>query len=300
MKGFCCLLILFIITPFNSAAAGQKESKHPEQDRRLVIFVSILPQKYLVERIGTDKVHVEMLVKPGESPHSFEPTPKHIMAIGKADAYFTLGFPFEEKLMEKISSAAPHCKIFSMDEGIERRPIDEHNPGKDEHEEGDSDPHIWLAPKNIMILAVNIHRSLLNLDPVNADSYTRELGSLNTKLKEVDSRIGQILAPYRGGTVFVFHPAFGYFTDAYGLKQYPVETEGKSPTPRQLEALIKKARELNAKIIFVQPQFDRRSAEIVAESIGGVVVPIDPLSADLIDNLKEIADRMEESLRSGY
>ncbi|MFH1742105.1 MAG: zinc ABC transporter substrate-binding protein, partial [bacterium] len=106
-----------------------------------------------------------------------------------------------------------------------------------------------------------------------------------------------LLKPYRGESFYVFHPAFGYFGDAYGLKQEAVELEGKAPTPRQLSTLIKKARTENVRIIFVQPQFDKKSAEAVSNSIDGAVVPMDPLAKDVLKNLEEMAMKVGKALK---
>ena len=101
------------------------------------------------------------------------------------------------------------------------------------------------------------------------------------------ARIAAALEPYRGQRFYVFHPAFGYFADAYGLRQEAVEAGGKVAHARSnFAALIQKAREDGVKIIFVQPQFDQRTAETVAEAIGGRVVPIDPLAKDVLAELR--------------
>ena len=104
------------------------------------------------------------------------------------------------------------------------------------------------------------------------------------------------MEPYLGATFFVYHPAFGYFADAYGLYQEPVETGGQSPTPKALTAFIENAKKEGAKVIFVQPQFDQRNAETVAKAIGGKVVPLDPLAEDVLGNLKTIADSIATAL----
>ena len=84
--------------------------------------------------------------------------------------------------------------------------------------------------------------------------------------------------------------------DRYGLKQVAVETGGKEPSARQLATLIDKAREAGAKVIFMQPQFDRRNAETIAKAIEGAVVSLDPLDADYIENLEEMASKVESAL----
>jgi len=97
--------------------------------------------------------------------------------------------------------------------------------------------------------------------------------------------------------MYVFHPAFGYFADAYGLTQVPVEFEGKEPGARQLAGLIDRARADGVRVIFVQPQFSGKSAAVVAAAIGGAVIPINPLSRDYLANLEAMASAVEQGLR---
>ena len=106
-----------------------------------------------------------------------------------------------------------------------------------------------------------------------------------------------MLAPYRGRSFYVFHPGFGYFADAYGLKEEAVEAGGQSPTPKQLRALIEKARAEGVKTVFVQPEFDPQSAQVVADAIGGQVVPINGLGKNVIADIEDIAAKIEKAMR---
>jgi len=138
---------------------------------------------------------------------------------------------------------------------------------------------------------------LTRLDPEGREAYEDNYAGREADLKALDRRISEILAPVRGKTFFVFHPAFGYFARDYGLRQVAVETGGKQPGTRQLEHLIEEAKEQGVRVIFVQPQFARKSAEAIAEAIDGAVVPIDPLARDYLENLERMAERVEEGLR---
>jgi zinc transport system substrate-binding protein len=112
----------------------------------------------------------------------------------------------------------------------------------------------------------------------------------------VDAELEETLRPLRGGILFVFHPAFGYFAEEYGLEQAAIEVEGHEPGPRELEKIISRAKERGVRVIFVQPQFSKKSAEAVARSIGGAVIPIDPLAYDWLDNLKRIGEKVRQGL----
>ena len=95
----------------------------------------------------------------------------------------------------------------------------------------------------------------------------------------------------------VFHPSWGYFADAYGLEQIPIEMEGKEPKPSQLRRLIEFARERGIKVIFVQPQTSTKNAETIARAIGGQVIVADPLAEDWIGNLRQQAEKFRRALR---
>ncbi|MBA7538439.1 High-affinity zinc uptake system protein ZnuA [subsurface metagenome] len=147
-----------------------------------------------------------------------------------------------------------------------------------------------------MIIAANIHNALAEADPGNADEYKMNLGLLLRDLSALDNKINRLLQPLQGRDFFVFHPSFGYFAHDYGLNQVAVEIEGKSPTPRQIEYLIEQAQAAGVKIIFVQPQFDPRSSSVIADSIQGTVISLNPLAYDLIENFEDMAVKIEKAL----
>ncbi len=279
--------------------------------QRMRVYVSIPPQKHFVEQVGGEKVDVTALLAPGQSPATYEITPKQMVELGKARVYFRIGVPFEKSVVAKIGGTLEGLHIVDTREGIELRGLTagerhEHGSGsahghadcaEDHGEQGDLDPHTWMNPRLVKIQARTICDELGRLDPVHRKDYERRLGTFMAELDSVDSAIAAKLGPFRGREFFVFHPAYGYFADAYGLRQTAVQSGGKAPTAKRLSGLIKRARDAGVRLIFVQPQFDRNSAETIAEAIGGAVVPIDPLAEDYLDNLLEMADRIEEALK---
>ena len=153
-----------------------------------------------------------------------------------------------------------------------------------------------MDPKLVKVQAQNIHDALCKLDPEHTNDYSKNLQTFLTDLRRVDQRIAHVLAPFKDNSIYVFHPAFGYFTDSYGLHQVSIETEGKEPSAKQLANTIDKAKKDGVHIIFVQPQFSKKSAKTIAMTIGGVVVPIDPVSKDYLSNLEKIASEIEKGL----
>jgi zinc transport system substrate-binding protein len=245
-------------------------------------------------------VHVDVLVQPGQDPHLFEPLPRQVVALGKAKLFFKIGLPFEERLVEKIVRQHGRLTVVDTAAGVHKRMMTE-ECGQAEHtaEHDDAcgpDPHVWLAPQNLKTMAANVAAALEQAEPAYRDEFRRNLAGLVAELDGVDARVSRALVPYRGQSFYVFHPAFGYFGDAYGLRQQTIETAGRSPTARQLRALVKQARQDNVRIVFLEPQFDPRSARVVADALGGTVVPMDDLARDVIANLGDVAAKVESAL----
>jgi zinc transport system substrate-binding protein len=303
--GNVCLL-LALAAPVAGLAQSQPSAK-------VRVVVSILPQAYFVERVGGEFVDVDVLVGPGQSPHAFEPTPKQLEGLSRAKAYFTIGIDFESALLPRIERMFKDLTIVDTRAGVPLRTLTatevdaeeshadhgEHDPADAQHDEhaGRPDPHIWLNPLLVKTQAQTICDALVKLDPPHAEQYRKSLAAFQADLDRVHKQIAEALAPLKGDEILVFHPAFGYFTDAYGLKQVPVEIQGKEPTARQLTALIDRAKARHARVIFVQPQFARKSAEAIAQAIGGVVVPMDDLSRDYLRNLEDMAAKIKAGLQ---
>ena len=265
------------------------------------IFVTVPPQAYLAKRIGGETVEVHTLVSKGQDPHTFEPTPRQAAALAGASLFFTVDIPFERQLAAKVTASNRRLQIVDSTKGIVRLPLtepDHHEAhAKKAHSDNETDPHLWLGPANLRIMAENMATALSTAMPEHKEALQRNLASLQTEINALDKRLATALTPHRGKTFYVFHPAFGYFANTYGLKQKSVEINGKSPTPRQLTALIRQAREDRVHTIFVQPQFDSKSADTVAKAIDGTVVPIDPMEQEVLRNLATIAGAIEQALK---
>ncbi|MGA2798254.1 MAG: zinc ABC transporter substrate-binding protein [Thermoguttaceae bacterium] len=268
------------------------------------VFAGIPPVAYLVERIGGDRLHVDVFIQPGQDPHTFEPGPMQIQAMGKAKLFFKVGMPFENQLLEKIRVVHPGLTVVDTAAGIKKRLLaaDSSVAGGDHadqnsrgHSPEELDPHVWLSPPLVKIQAANIASALEKIDPGDAAYFKANLSRLQIELDAADAKIRQALKPYAGRTFYVFHPAFGYFGDCYHLKQEAIEAEGKQPSPKQLRELIQKAKSENARIIFIQPQFDRHIAQAVADAIGGRIVPINDMEKDVLNNLQDMAKKIKKA-----
>jgi len=254
--------------------------------------VSILPEKTFVEAIGGDKVSVSVMVLPGNSPHTYEPKPSQMKDIAKATLYFAIGVEFEKVWLNKFKNLNQNMQVIDLTSGIKKLSMAAHDH-KDEHahEKKSTDPHIWTSPDNVKIIALHIYETLMQSDPENKTYYKLNYEKFIALINQTDSKIKSILSSKAKGTKFmVFHPSWGYFAETYGLKQLPVELEGKSPKPKELINLIKEAKEEKIAVIFTQPEFSDSVAKVMANELSIKVIKVSPLSPKWSDNLINIAN----------
>lgn len=289
-------------------------------DEKLPVFVSIVPQKFFVQQIGGELVDVSVLVEPGASPETYEPKPQQMAALSRTKIYFAIGVPFEKVWLGKIISASPNMLVVRTDTGIEKIPMKAHqHPNEKIHphdpeeygprqgpklDDADNtarqrllDPHIWLSPPLVKIQARHIFDALQNFDPSHGVRYLTNYRKFLRDLDEIDTELKDIFAGKKGLEFFVFHPSWAYFAQAYGLKQISIEIEGKDPKPAQLKQIIQHAKSKDIKVLFVQPQFSTKSAEIIAKAIGAQIVFANPLAADWADNLRRQAREFKAALK---
>ena len=267
-------------------ASCNETSQKPNEK---VVFTSILPIKYFADKIVGDRYKVELMVPPGAGPETYSPTPKQMKLMSKSSAFFAIGYlSFEIDLIQKISSINPGLKVFlvSKDINLKRDTVDEHTDHV--HLMG-IDPHIWSSPKEAKIISENICEGMTAIDRADSEYYARNLKMLLREIDKVDSTITVVLSGSCIRKFIIFHPALGYLARDYGLEQLSIEFEGKTPSPKHMQALIDNARKSDIKLVFIQKEFDKRNADIVAREIGGKAVQIDPLAYNWPDQMIFIA-----------
>lgn len=257
----------------------------PADSQPMEVMASIPPLAYFAKNIGRDKVDVSVMISPGANPHTYEPTPRQLEQVGRAQMYVKVGSGLEFELvwMDKITSLNKDMFICDSSEGIKLM-------------EMAGNPHVWLSPVNAIIMVMNIKDALIAIDPQNKEFYARNAQEFILKLDRLNKEIKKKLSLLTNRSFLVSHPAWGYFAAQYGLEEIPVEMEGKEPSARELTQLIKKAKQHKIKIVFTSPQFNKRSAEVIAEEIGGRVEFIDPLAKDYIEHLHKVTDLFIESI----
>ncbi|XOB63061.1 metal ABC transporter solute-binding protein, Zn/Mn family [Campylobacterota bacterium DY0563] len=301
-------LILFMLLSLSSIVFAKE------------VTVSILPQKYFVDKIAKGKVDVNVMVKPGASPATYEPKTSQMKLLSKSIAYFSIGVPFEKVWLEKFESANKNMLMVDTSEGIKKLPMaahhhhedeehaaehHEHEEHADEHHEHEEhahdhsglDPHVWLEPTLVKIQAKNIYNALVKVDSANKEFYKNNLDKFLVELDNLDKKIESILENYEDKAFMVFHPSWGYFSKRYDLEQISIEIEGKEPKPAQLVELVEEAKKHDIKIVFVAPQFSQKGAKTISKSINGNVATINPLAEKWDENLIKVAEEIAKSYK---
>ena len=260
----------------------------PPADRERTVSVSILPQRYLVERVAGDFVKVNVMIPPGANPAAQDVTPGQLRQLDNSAIYFAVGFlPFEESHLYPLLKERKEILLVSHSEGEELLEGEGHHL---------VDPHIWMSPRRAKRMAVTVARVLSERFPEQREHFERNLEQLAAEIDAIDSEARRVTAGKRNKTFLIYHPALTYFAADYGMEQLVIEHDGKEPSPGHLKSIIDACKTRGVKTIFIQHQFDRQNAQAVAREIGARVVTIDPLNPDWkreMETFLDVIARME-------
>ena len=263
-------------------------------DGKMIISVTILPQKYFVEKIAGDLVLVHVLVPPGASPELYSLMPSQMKDLSGSAAWMRIGrIGFEEAWIDKIRQSTPGLKIF--DTSVQADWIaGEEDHGDHAHLHG-VDPHIWSSPSEVKKIVTETYRALSSLLPGKMEILTRNYESFMKEIDQLDQELKSRFDQLENRKFLIFHPALTYFARQYKLEQIALEVDGKEPSPRYMRSLIEKAKSDNIRVIFIQKEFDAENARQLAKEIDGQVIRIDPLSEQWDAELREIARKIVAS-----
>lgn len=258
------------------------------------IMVTIEPQRYFAEQLTDSLFRIECMVPVGTSPETYDPTPVQMTKLAHSKAYFCIGhIGFEEVWIDKLKRNYPQIPFYDNSLGIDLIASDHSHTINHPHEQG-IDPHTWSSPKAARLIIQNMYKSLVEIDPANESRYTDNLQHLLERVDSVDEKITQMLRNSTQKVFIIYHPALSYFARDYGLTQYSIEADGKEPSPEQLKTLMATAKEKGAKTVFVQQEFDRKNAEVIAKETGCRLVVINPLSYDWVGEMLHIAQALSD------
>ena len=259
-----------------------------------MVSVSILPQKYFVEQIAGNLVQVNVLVPPGSSPHNYEVLPSQMKDLAKSKVWLQIGLlTFEDAWKDKYAEINKDLAIVNCSEGIKTiAGSDCEEEGQGHEHSGAFDPHIWLAPAEVKIMAQNTLVALKAGFPEHGAAFQANYSRFISKVDSLSKIIDQKLAPLINRNILIFHPALAYYARQFNLKQIPLELDGKEPSPRHMKDIIDLAREQNIMIVFIQKEFDSENALQLSREIGGEVVIIDPLDYNWEKQIMDITEKI--------
>lgn len=285
------LINKFILVLFAGIIMSCQSGKIEKESN--LISVSILPQKYFIERIAGNDFKVNVLIPPGASPATYEPTPMQMRDVAKSIAYFRIGYiPFEMVWLNNLVEGAGEIKIVDLSKGVELiKGLEKHG---DHFHEGGIDPHIWSSFKSVKIISSNLLLELVKMNPDKKEVYERNYQQFLSELEEMDKLAEASLIHKKGMSFMIFHPALTYLARDYGLHQISVELDGKEPSPTHMKYLVEEAKRLEIRQVFVQKQFNVENAKTIVAEIDGEVVLIDPLTEDWLNEMKRIINILKD------
>ena len=264
-----------------------------------LVMVSIMPQKYCVERIADTLVRVEVLVPPGSSPETYEPTASQLRSVSSALVLFSLGLlDFEKSLVRSIERQNPNLLVINLSKGLsllEGMCHGHHHGHNHSHSHG-FDPHVWSSPTEVKHMVRAIEKVLSEKLPDHSEIFAKNAEVFIKDLESLDSYIQSSFVDVKTRKFFLFHPALTYYARDYNLIQVALEEDGKAPSMKHFKSVINTAKEQGVKTIFIQKEFDVKTAKTAADDIGGRVEVIDPLDENWLENMYTITDLLKEAM----
>lgn len=260
--------------------------------KKPTIGVSIVPQATFVKAVTGDLAEVVTMIPPGNSPGNYAPAPQEILKLSQANLYFTIGVPTEQaNILPKAKELNQTMKVVNLPAEVEKVHAPRYfAPGK-------RDPHLWLSPKRAKVMVQVIAKELAAIDPQHQSVYARNAQAYLDQLDKLDQTIKKTLSGIVKKTFIVYHPAFGYFADDYGLTMLALEESGKEASAKNFQELVDIAKRENIKVVFYQKEFDSKQARALAAEIGGRVEEFAPLAPDYIENLEKMAELLAAILK---
>lgn len=266
---------------------------------RPVISVSIIPQQYFIEQLAGDLVDINVMIPPGASPATYEPTVSQLGKLDRAVVYMRIGYiGFEQSWMDKIAGVNPGMKIVDLSDGIDlltekSGEFDVHRV----HPQYGPDPHIWMSTINARIISRNILNELLLLLPGNREYLLDRYDQFCLTLDSLHLAIINDLQTLENRKFLICHPALTYYARDYDLEQFSLEIEGKTPSPAHLKQMTDLVNHYHITKILIQSQFDRKNAEILAKETGSEIIQFDPLDLHWSEQMSYIAQQLNPPIR---
>ncbi|WP_460160192.1 zinc ABC transporter substrate-binding protein [Pseudomonas sp. S2_B10] len=251
------------------------------------VLTSIKPLQLIAAAVQNGVAIPEVLLPPGASPHNYALRPSDVRKVQSVDLLYWIGPDMEGFLPRVLGGRSlpsvavqdlPGLKLrhFGADNHSHAEEADEHDH---DHRPGSLDAHLWLSPVNARVIADKMAADLSAADPANAQRYQSNAKAFDERLDALDQRLKKRLANVEGKPYFVFHEAFDYFEDAYGLKHagvFAVAAEVQ-PGAQHVAAMRKRLQEVGKTCVFSEPPLRPRLAETLVAGLPVKLAELDAL-----------------------
>lgn len=276
------LFRLFVAFTFSLFAIGSAQAE-------VRVLTSIKPLQLIAAAVQDGVAVPEVLLPPGASPHNYALRPSDVRKVQSVDLLYWIGPDMEGFLPRVLKGRSlpsvavqdlPGMKIrhFAEDSHSHAEDADEHDHDHD-HRPGTLDAHLWLSPVNARVIATRMAADLSAADPANAARYQSNLKAFNERLDALDARLKTRLAGIAGKPYFVFHEAFDYFEDAYGLKHTGVFSVAAEVQPgaQHVAAMRARLQQVGKTCVFSEPPLRPRLAETLVAGLPVTLAELDAL-----------------------
>jgi ABC-type Zn uptake system ZnuABC Zn-binding protein ZnuA len=242
-------------------ALGETAASRPK------IGTTIFPLYDIARQVAGPLADVVLILPPGASPHTFEPTPGAVRSLTGAGTLLAIGHGLDD-WAARLARGAGVPRLVRVDAGIALR-----------RERGAVDPHYWLSIGNGQAIARTVGAELERIAPDRARDFRAALAAYLARLDAADRDIRRLLDGLPTRRIATFHDAFGYFADAYGLEiaavfePYP----GREPGPRFVVEFQRKVRATGVRVVFSEPQLSVDAIRPIARDLGATISVLDPL-----------------------
>lgn len=258
------------------AGCSQKASSE-----KLTVVATIFPLADFVKNVAGDKVDIVTLLRPGDSPHTYEPSSRDMKAVTRARLLVINGAGLDFWVEKLKSAASDNLAVVDASLVLEQEGLllsgDEHEDEADDH--GGTNPHYWLDPVLAQKQVEAIASALAEADPDNGDFYLDNAAAYVGELESLDEEIRETTGDFSSREFIAFHASWTYFANRYDLVEAAViqEAPGKEPSVAYIKGVVDLAKSLKVKAIFAEPQFSTDAAEAIASDSGAKVLLLDPL-----------------------
>ncbi len=287
------LIYILLVTAFVMAGC---QSAGPESGKP-VVSVSIQPLKYFVDRLSGEMLEVNVMVPSGASHATYSPTTGQLQKLSDSGIYFRIGhLGYEEAFLHRLTELSPGMQVLNLSAEVELirgEPLDH----GDHVHEGGIDPHIWMSPAVMRNLLPAMRDAIMDEYPELEETVRANYHNLYSQISELHNQWEALSGQLTHNSFMIFHPALTYLARDYGFTQIPVERDGKEPSPATLRRIIDIAGTRNIPVIFIQQEFDVRSAQLISEESGAELVQINPLAYNWQDEMEQLLEVFKNHLQ---